>query len=148
LTLDERDELASFRQLFSTSNPELIYADGTSLGRFPFKTSQRMQEVMEHEWGSDLIRRWNKGWFEAPIRVGEKIAKLIGASSGQAIVCDSTLVDIYKLVMFALSLRPDRKRVVSDALNFPSDLTVIQGCLRLFSEDHYLPLVPSEDGIS
>jgi kynureninase len=148
LELDEKDGLAEFRQLFMIPEPELIYADGNSLGRLTFGTSQRVKQVMEQEWGRDLIRGWNKGWFDAPARVGEKVAKLIGASEGQTIICDSTSVNLYKLVWFALSLSPGRPHVVSDTLNFPSDLYVIQSCLQHFTEDHSLKLVPSENGIS
>jgi kynureninase len=148
LELDEKDALAEFRQLFKIPEPELIYADGNSLGRLPLKTSLRVKHVLEHEWGQDLIRGWNQGWFEAPARVGEKVAKLLGASEGQTIICDSTSVNLYKLVWFALSLRPDRTHVVSDTLNFPSDLYVIRSCLQHFTEDHSLKLVPSDDGIS
>jgi kynureninase len=146
--LDEKDALASFRGLFHIPDPDLIYADGNSLGRLPLKTLARMKEILEQEWGMELIRGWNKGWFEAPRRVGEKVAHLIGASRGQTIVCDSTSVNLYKLTLFALSMRPGRDKVVSDDLNFPSDLYVLQGALHQSKGDHHLHLVPSGDGIS
>ena len=77
--LDSQDELASFREAFYFPEPDLIYMDGNSLGRLPVRVMQRMQEAVESEWGRDLIRGWNAGWYQAPTRVGDKIAGLIGA---------------------------------------------------------------------
>lgn len=146
--LDQADELASFRDHFVFPDPNLIYMDGNSLGRLPRRVVDRVREVVEAEWGEDLIRAWNKGWYEAPARVGEKIARLVGAGPGQVRVSDSTSVNLFKLVMAALDLRPGRDRVVSDVLNFPSDLYVLQGCLRLRGHSHELHLVPSAEGIA
>jgi len=146
--LDAADELASFRQAFVIADPDLIYLDGNSLGRLPGHAASHLREVVEKEWGHDLIRGWNAGWFQAPERVGEKIAKLVGASPGQVVVSDSTSVNLFKLVMAALAMLPKRKRVVSDRLNFPSDLYILQGCIRLLGGKHHLHLMPSEDGIT
>jgi kynureninase len=145
--LDDGDELAPFRSAFIISDPNLIYLDGNSLGRLTLKSAQRIQEVVRQEWGEDLIRSWNKNWFEAPLRVGEKIAKLIGAAPGQVLITDSTSVNLFKLVMAALALRPDRKRIVSEVFNFPTDLYIVQGCIQLLGGDHQLHLVPSVDDI-
>ena len=146
--LDAEDELASFREEFVVTEPDLIYVDGNSLGRLPCRTMERVQTVVEDEWGRDLIRGWNAGWFEAPARVGEKIARLVGAGPGQVVVGDSTSVNLFKLVMAALAMRPERKRIVSDTMNFPSDLYVLQGCIHLLGDRHHLHLVPSPDGIT
>jgi kynureninase len=145
--LDKEDELAHFRNAFLFSDPNFIYLDGNSLGRLPLKSADRLKDVIEKEWGEDLIRGWNKGWYDAPSRVGEKIATLIGASPGQVVVTDSTSVNLFKLVMTALDLFPDRKKVISETLNFPSDLYILQGCLQLMGDEYQLHLVPSEDGI-
>ena len=145
--LDEGDKLASYRTAFLINDPNLIYLDGNSLGRLTLKSAQRVQEVVMQEWGSDLIRSWNKNWFEAPIRVGEKIAELIGAAPGQVVITDSTSVNLFKLVMAALSLQPKRKRIVSEVFNFPTDLYILQGCIQLFGGDYQLHLVPSADDI-
>ena len=83
-----------------------------------------------------------------PARVGEKVAQLVGAAPGQVVVSDSTSVNLFKLVMAALALRPEYTRIVSDEINFPSDLYVLQGCVRLLGDRHHVQLVPSEDGIS
>jgi kynureninase len=146
--LDAGDELAHFRESFLVHDPDLVYLDGNSLGRLPLSTLDRMRAVVESEWGCDLIRGWNAGWYEAPQRVGDKIARLIGADPNQVVVSDSTSVNLFKLVMAALALRPERDCIVSDVLNFPSDLYVLQGCIHLFGDRHRLCLVPSSDGIS
>ena len=146
--LDEEDDLASFREAFVIAEPDLIYLDGNSLGRLPHRTVDRMRTAVEQEWGHDLIRGWNAGWWEAPARVGEKIALLLGAGPGQVVVSDTTSINLFKLVMVALEMRPGRDRIVSDALNFPSDLYILQGCIRLLGDSHQLHLVPSEDEIT
>ena len=131
LQLDSQDKLASFREAFVINDPDLIYFDGNSLGRMPKIAVERAKQVVENEWGKDLIRGWNKGWWEAPARVGEKIAKLIGASEGQVVVSDTTSVNLFKLTMAALALGPEKKRIVTDTMNFPSDLYVLQGCVEM-----------------
>ena len=147
-SLDERDELASFREEFVFAEPDLIYLDGNSLGRLPRRTVDRLMKAVEEEWGRDLIRGWNAGWWESPRRVGEKIARLLGAGPGQVVLSDTTSINLFKLVMVALENRPGRNRVVSDVFNFPSDLYILQGCVRLLGDSHEIHLVPSEDGIT
>ncbi len=132
LQLDSHDELASFRSQFIVTDPDLIYLDGNSLGRLPKTAAERVKAAVD-EWGSDLIRGWNKGWWHAPARVGEKIARLIGAAPGQVIVCDSVSIDLFKLTLAALALQPARTRIITDTLNFPSDLYILQGCVQLLS---------------
>ncbi len=146
--LDAEDELASSREAFVIADPDLIYVDGNSLGRLPRRTVERMRTAVEVEWGRDLIRGWNAGWYQAPARVGEKIAQLVGAGPGQVVVSDSTSVNLFKLTMTALAKRPGRARIVSDVLNFPSDLYILQGCTRLLGDRYHLHLVPSGDGIT
>ena len=126
--LDAEDELAQFREEFVLAEPDLIYLDGNSLGRLPQKTAERLGATVANEWGRDLIRGWNAGWYDAPSRIGDRIGRLVGAGNGQVVVSDSTSVNLFKLVMAALSLQPGRERIVSDVLNFPSDLYVLQGC--------------------
>ncbi|MFQ6100545.1 MAG: kynureninase [Anaerolineae bacterium] len=146
--LDAKDDLAPLREAFVIAEPDLIYMDGNSLGRLSQRTVERVQTVVETEWGRDLIRGWNAGWYEAPARVGEKIAQLVGAGPGQVVVSDSTSVNLFKLTMAALVMWPGRDRIVSDVLNFPSDLYIVQGCIRLLSDRHHLHLLPSADGIT
>jgi kynureninase len=146
--LDADDDLAPFREAFVFAEPNLIYLDGNSLGRLPRRTVERMRTVVEQEWGGDLIRGWNAGWFAAPARVGQSIAQVVGAGPGQVVVSDSTSVNLFKLALAGLGLRPGRSRVVSSALNFPSDLYILQGCVRLLGKGHELHVVPSDDGVS
>jgi kynureninase len=146
--LDAQDELAAYRARFVHADDDLIYMDGNSLGRLPRPTIERLHTAVEQEWGGDLIRGWNHGWYAAPERIGEKIARLLGAGPGQVLACDSTSVNLFKLVLAALALQPDRRRIVSDTLNFPSDLYIIQGCIDLLGGRHELRLVPSADSMT
>jgi len=142
------DELADFREQFVITEPQLIYLDGNSLGRLPKKTAERLQQVVSDDWGRGLIRGWNTDWFDAPTRIGEKIAKLVGAAAGQVVVSDTTSINLFKLVMAALAKNPGRRKIVSDELNFPSDLYILQSCIALLGKGHTLQLVRTRDGIS
>jgi kynureninase len=130
LELDSQDKLASYRAAFAIPDPDLIYFDGNSLGRLPKAAIERTRQIVEEEWGRDLIRGWNKGWWEAAARVGDKIGKLVGAADGQVIVSDTTSINLYKLAMAALTLSPEKKRIITDTMNFPSDLYILQGCVE------------------
>jgi len=145
--LDENDELASFREKFIFSDPDRIYLDGNSLGRLPVETPRYMQDVIERQWGQRLIQGWNEGWIHASYTIGDKIAQLIGAQPGEVIVSDSTSANLFKLAVAAIRSQPGRTKIVSDALNFPSDLYIFQGISDLFGRDYKLDLVPSNDGI-
>ncbi len=145
--LDEQDALASFRERFVITDPELIYMDGNSLGRLPQATLPLAQDLLTRQWGERLIRSWNEGWFTAPERVGAKIARLIGAHPDEVIVADSTSVNLFKLAVAALRFQHGRSRIVTDNLNFPSDLYVLQGAIDLLNGQHSLDILPSRDGI-
>src|SRR5919199_2505302 len=108
--LDAQDELAAYRAAFVHAEDDLIYMDGNSLGRLPQATIERLRAVAEHEWGADLVRGWNHGWYAAPQRIGDKIAGLLGAGAGQVLACDSTSVNLFKLIVAGLRLRPERHR--------------------------------------
>ena len=138
-TLETQDTLAEFRDALFIDDPDLIYADGNSLGRLPLRTVERMQEMIQQEWGRDLIGGWNAGWYDAPRRVGDKIGQIIGAGPGQTIVSDSTSVNLFKTLMAALSLKSERTKIISDVFNFPSDLYIIQGCIRLAGNRPHFP---------
>lgn len=124
---DAADPLAEYRECFKL--PEnVIYLDGNSLGALPKRTLEGVSRVLEAEWGGGLIRSWNDaGWFEAPARIGAKIAPLIGAGPNEVIACDSTSVNLFKLIAAALAMRPGRKVVLSEPGNFPTDLYMIAG---------------------
>ncbi|HET8845390.1 MAG TPA: aminotransferase class V-fold PLP-dependent enzyme, partial [Ktedonobacteraceae bacterium] len=99
------------------------------------------------QWGTRLIRSWNEEWFTAPERVGAKIARLIGAHADEVIVADSTSVNLFKLVLAALRAQRGRLRILTDDLNFPSDLYILQGAIDLLGQQHQLEIVASPDGI-
>ncbi len=140
--LDAADPLAPFRDRFVL--PEgLVYLDGNSLGALPKTVAGRMAEVVRREWGEGLIRSWNDaGWIDLPRRVGDKIARLVGAAAGEVVCADSTSVNLWKVLAAALSLRPERRTVLSEAGNFPTDLYVAEGLARLLGKGHRLRLVP------
>lgn len=124
---DAADPLAGFRERF-TLPQEVIYLDGNSLGALPKATPARLQAVIEGEWGEGLIRSWNTAsWFDMATRIGGKIAPLIGARPSEVIACDSTSVNLFKLIAAALKMRPGRKVVLSEPGNFPTDLYMIAG---------------------
>ena len=131
--LDSQDSLASYRDQFVITDPKLIYLDGNSLGRMPKASAERAKQIVDDEWGNDLIRGWNKGWWEAPARVGDKLGQLVGAAPGQVMVSDTTSINLFKLALAALTYQPQKKRVITDTLNFPSDLYILQGCVNLLS---------------
>ncbi|HLO32546.1 MAG TPA: kynureninase [Anaerolineales bacterium] len=131
--LDQQDPLRHYRERFVINDTDLIYLDGNSLGRLPKPVIERMKQVVAEEWGTDLIRGWNKGWWEAPGRIGEKIASLLGAAEGQVVVADQTSINLFKLATSALTLHPEKKRIITDTFNFPSDLYILQGIVKLLS---------------
>ena len=147
IELDARDPLAHFRERFVISDPTLIYMDGNSLGRLPRASVTLAEDLIQQQWGERLIRNWNEGWFTAPERVGAKIARLIGAQPDEVIVADSTSVNLFKLVVAALRTQHGRSRILTDNLNFPSDLYILQGAIDLLDKQHRLDILPSPDGI-
>ncbi|HEX5644269.1 MAG TPA: kynureninase, partial [Erythrobacter sp.] len=128
--LDAADPLSIYRERFTL--PEgVIYLDGNSLGALPRATPARLEAVIREEWGEGLIRSWNSaGWIGAARRVGGQIAPLIGAKPHEVVAVDSTSVNLFKLIAAALDLRPQRKIILSEPGNFPTDLYMIAGLER------------------
>ena len=145
--LDAADPLAPMRERFVIDDPELIYLDGNSLGRLPRASAALAEQVVREQWGGRLIRGWNEGWFDAPERVGAKIARLVGAEPDELIVADSTSVNLFKLVVAALRARPGRTQIITDDLNFPSDIYILQGLVELLGGQHALEIARSPDAI-
>jgi kynureninase len=140
-SFDRQDPLAAFREEFAL--PEgLIYLDGNSLGALPRLTVARLNEVAVEEWGGGLIRSWNAAhWIDAPRRIGDKIARLIGAEAGEVIVADSTSVNLFKLLAGALRLQHGRHFILTETSNFPTDLYIAQGLVELLGGNHALRIV-------
>ncbi|MGB8815338.1 MAG: kynureninase [Paracoccaceae bacterium] len=124
VAMDAADPLAGFRQEFDLPDGT-IYLDGNSLGALPHRVVARMSRAITEEWGKGLIRSWNDAdWYLAPQRAGAAIARLIGAAADEVIACDSTSVNLYKVLIAGLKLRPGRKIVISELGNFPTDVYV------------------------
>ena len=142
--LDAADPLAPFRTRFALPDG-VIYLDGNSLGPLPRATAARVAEVIEAEWGRSLIGGWIRhGWMAAPRRVGDKIARLIGAAPGEVIVADSTSVNLFKALAAALELRPGRRTILTQQGNFPTDRYVADGLARLLGEGRRVRAVPAD----
>lgn len=143
--LDAADPLAPFRDRFVLPDG-LVYLDGNSLGALPKAAAARVAKVVAHEWGEGLVRSWNDaGWIDLPRRVGDKIARLVGAGPGEVVCADSTSVNVFKVLSAALALRPGRSTILSEEGNFPTDLYVAEGLARLLERGHRLRLVPKSD---
>jgi len=126
--LDRADPLAFFRDRFVIDDPDLVYANGNSLGRLPKETVERVADVMTHQWGSRLAQSWDDGWLDEAQRVGDVLATgVLGAHRGEVLVCDSTTVNLYKLAVAVLDASPDRWAVVIAGGEFPTDRYVLQG---------------------
>jgi len=143
-SLDQTDPLAAKRDEFLL--PEgVIYLDGNSLGALPKRVVARLAQVVQQEWGQSLIKSWNThGWIDLPQRVGARIARLVGAEPDEVVVADSTSVNLFKVLLAALELRPGRKVILSDIANFPTDLYIAQGITELLKR-HELRLVSKEE---
>ncbi|SLN62913.1 Kynureninase [Roseivivax jejudonensis] len=124
----------------------VIYLDGNSLGPLPKSVTARTQAMMTDEWGEMLIRGWNgAGWFAQPGRLGDRIGRLIGAPEGTVMVGDTLSIKVYQALAAALALRPDRRVVLSDSGNFPTDLYMARGLLELLGDDYELRVVAPEE---
>ncbi|WP_306005700.1 kynureninase [Aquicoccus porphyridii] len=124
----------------------VIYLDGNSLGPLPKAAPERMQSVLQDEWGEMLITGWNKaGWMAQPTRVGDRIARLIGAEPGHVVMGDTLSIKVYQALASALEMRPDRKVILSDSGNFPSDLYMAEGLIRSLGRGHELRVVAPEE---
>nr|WP_111299631.1 kynureninase [Paracoccus saliphilus] len=109
----------------------ITYLDGNSLGPMPAAATRRVARMMAEEWSQMLITGWNKaGWYVQPRKVGDRIARLIGAGAGEVVMGDTLSIKVFQALSAALALRPDRRVILSDSGNFPSDLYVAQGLAR------------------
>lgn len=124
----------------------VVYFDGNSLGPLPRAATRRLRETLEDEWGGLMIRAWNQaGWMDKPMRIGNRIGRLIGATEGSVTVGDTLSVKIYQALDGALALRPERRVVLSDRGNFPSDLYMAEGLLKIKDAGYQLKLVDPEE---
>jgi kynureninase len=132
--LDAQDPLRALRDQFQLP-PGVIYLDGNSLGVLPKTTAARVADVVTREWGTDLIQSWNKNhWFALPQTVGDKIARLIGAAPSEVVAADTTSINLYKVLSAALNIAaldaPERRQIVSERSNFPTDLYIAEAICK------------------
>ena len=145
--LDQQDPLRSLRELFQL--PEgVIYLDGNSLGVLPKAAPARIAQAVAQEWGTDLIKSWNTaGWFQLPLKVGNKIARLIGAKENEVVAADSTSINLFKVLSAALSIskadHPQKNIVLSERTNFPTDLYIAEALCK--ERGYQLKLVEAEE---
>ncbi len=133
--LDAQDALAEFRDRF-LDDGATIYLDGNSMGRLPKAAVTRLHEMAEHEWGTILVRGWTEsGWMDSPLRVGDRIGELIGASPGEVLVADTTSVGLFRLMTAVLRARPQRRVIVTERSNFPTDLYIAAGVADLLGAE-------------
>lgn len=154
LQLDQQDTLAPLRYEFSLPQG-VIYLDGNSLGAMPKAALARAQQVIQEEWGADLIKSWNKaGWFDLPSRLGDLVAPLIGAQAGEVVVTDSTSINLFKALAAALHLQASqpataqRKVIVTERSNFPTDIYMAEGLTRWLDQGCRLHLIDSPEQLS
>lgn len=147
IELDTSDPLAHYRDQFVITDPELIYLDGNSLGRMPKAAAQLGNDLINRQWADRLIRSWGEGWLKMPVRIGDKIGKLIGANQGEVLLADSTSINLFKLASAALQHQTGRPKIITDDMNFPSDIYVLGSVIEHAGRNHQLVIVPSDDDI-
>lgn len=147
-----KDSSMSLTELFRATRAKfdisdgLVYLDGNSLGPLPRHATERVATMMTAEWGQQLIRGWNvSGWMDMPRRVGDRVGRLIGAPAGTVVMGDTLSIKVYQALAASLELRPDRRVILSDSGNFPSDLYMAQGLAQMLGGRHQLKVVAPEE---
>ena len=132
LALDAADPLAKYREKFVINDPDQCYLDGNSLGRLPKATIEAVNNFMVNEWGKEVVAGWSH-WVDEAQTVGNLLGRAaLGAAEGQVLVCDTTSINFYQLALAAIHARPNRKTIIIDAANFPTDRYILQGLVRQF----------------
>lgn len=149
--MDAADALAALKSQFALE-AGTIYLDGNSLGARPNSALERANQVVAQEWGVDLINSWNKNhWWELPIRIGNKIAQLVGGKDDEVVVTDTTSGNLFKVLATALRIQaqtaPERKTIIAEKEAFPTDLYIIQGMSDWLNQGYELVLVDSPEGL-
>ena len=123
----------------------MIYLDGNSLGPLPKWVPEAVQDAVRVQWGGQLIKAWNAcQWMEQPVRVGNQVASLIGAPTGSVVMGDTLSIKVFQALAAGLAMRPDRKVILSDSGNFPSDLYMAEGLVDLKDQNVELRVVAPE----
>ena len=153
LELDAQDPLREFRNRFVITDPDTCYLDGNSLGRLPHATVKAINDFLTQEWGPEVVAGWGH-WVDEAQSVGDLIGRsALGAGPGQVLACDTTSVNFYQLASAAIRARPDRKTIIIDAANFPTDRYIMQGLanqlgLKLITIDNEDPTISDHELIT
>ncbi|MDG1169441.1 MAG: kynureninase, partial [Sulfitobacter sp.] len=124
----------------------VIYLDGNSLGPMPKSVPARVAQVMNEEWAQMLIGGWNKaGWMAMPMDIGDSVGRLIGAPKGSVVMGDTLSVKVYQALAAGVKMRPERRVILSDTGNFPSDLYMAEGLVGLLEQGYELRTVAPEE---
>jgi kynureninase len=143
LELDKNDPLANYRSKFVITDPNLCYLDGNSLGRLPHATVKAVGDYLSQEWGNEVVTGWSH-WIDEAQVAGDLLGRaVLGAGAGQVLVCDTTSVNFYQLCLAAISARPGRKTIITDAANFPTDRYILDGIAK--SHGLNLVIINNED---
>ena len=130
--LDRSDAIASFKTEFHIQNNDLIYLDGNSLGRLPKKTISNINDFLIEEWGTKLVNGW-EGWITEAQVSGDLLGEhVLGAKKGEVLVCDTTSVNFYQLCSAVVESNLNRKTIITDAANFPTDRYILEGIADTF----------------
>jgi len=143
LLMDAKDPLAKYKSQFVVSDPDICYLDGNSLGRLPNQTIAVINDFLSKEWGPQLVSGWSH-WVDEAQPTGDLLGKsCLGAETGQILVCDTTSVNFYQLCVAAIKARKDRKTIITDAANFPTDRYILEGIASQFGLN--LIIIQNED---
>ena len=143
LELDRKDPLANYRSKFVITDPNLFYLDGNSLGRLPHATVKAVGDFLSQEWGNEVVTGWAH-WIDEAQVAGDLLGRaVLGAGTGQVLVCDTTSVNFYQLCVAAIKARPGRKTIITDAANFPTDRYILDGIAKQFGLN--LIIIDNED---
>ena len=137
LRMDGEDGLARFRSEFFIADSEVCYLDGNSLGRIPRRTIESLNHFLTDEWGTKVVDGWGD-WIDEASQTGDLIGRsALGAAPGQVLACDTTSVNLYQLCSAAIKARSGRRKIITDAANFPTDRYILQG----LAKDYDLQLI-------
>ena len=143
LSLDAKDPLAKYKSQFVITDPDLCYLDGNSLGRLPKKTIESISNFLTKEWGPEIVTGWSH-WVDEAQPTGDLLGvAALGAAAGQILVCDTTSVNFYQLCLAAIKARPNRKTIITDKANFPTDRYILEGIANQF--DLKLVIIDNEN---
>tara|TARA_B110000090_G_scaffold206808_1_gene256941 strand:- start:713 stop:1906 length:1194 start_codon:yes stop_codon:yes gene_type:complete len=138
-------DFAAIKALFHMPDGT-IYLDGNSLGPLPIAVTARVAQTVTAEWGDMLISGWNRaGWMAQPTVLADRIGRLIGAEAGHVVLGDTLSIKVYQALAAALDLNPDRRVILSDTGNFPTDLYMAEGLIKSLGRGHELRTVAPED---